>query len=136
MGLGEGGCGYGNLLNQDKYPYLMAIALSGPTREALGLTTGVGCGGCVRMTCDGGPHCKDGSIVGVVTDVCPDTPGHSSGKTCDALQIDMCVAAPHSRRTAASVEHARARCCCACCGCNLSYLPCLAVPSREPYSCG
>lgn len=93
MGLGYGGCGWGNLLNADKYPHLMAIALSRPTREALGIPSQtVGCGVCVRIKCEaGGYYCQPGqkSIVGVVTDVCPETGGHSSGKKCLSKHVDM-----------------------------------------------
>lgn len=91
MGLGEGGCGYGNLLNPDKYPFLMAIALSPATRASLGINTGVGCGACVRVTPKKGTKGTRGNAVpfiGVVTDVCPDTGGHSSGKACKSRQVD------------------------------------------------
>jgi hypothetical protein len=94
MGLGYGGCGYGNLLSADKYPNLMAIALSKPTRDALGMPSStVGCGACVRITCNSEFYCKKGSpsVVGVITDVCPDTPGHSSGNKCQEKHVDMYI---------------------------------------------
>lgn len=50
----------GNLLNPGKYPFLMGVALSLPTRAALGIPARtVGCGACVRIKCPrGAPYCK------------------------------------------------------------------------------
>jgi hypothetical protein len=94
MGVASGGCGYGNLLDSEKYPYLMGLSLSTGTRKALGWTTekqGVGCGACIKVTCVDEYYCPKGatSAVGVVLDVCPDIPGHESGKQCAELHADM-----------------------------------------------
>lgn len=97
MGLGQGGCGYGNLLNANKYPYLMAFSLSPTTRQQLALPpSSVGCGACIRITCPPSEYyCKKGAqpIVGVVTDVCPEEPGHSSGNICLKNHMDMYIQA-------------------------------------------
>lgn len=99
MGLGHGGCGYGNLLDANKYPYMFGLSLSASARKALGFDgkDGVGCGACVRATCidEYKPYCPKGatSAVGVVLDVCPDEPGHESGKACQELQADMYIKA-------------------------------------------
>lgn len=75
MGLADGGCEYGNLLNSNKYPFLMGVSLTTPVREALGIKAGVGCGACVRITCPSTSYyCKPGnpSVVATILDICPD----------------------------------------------------------------
>lgn len=67
FGLTVGGCGYGDINSAAVYPYRHAIAFD-PSAPAIAGLPSFGCGSCWRVTnlAPGG-----GSVVAMVTDICP-----------------------------------------------------------------
>lgn len=66
FGLLNGGCGYGNLNNENQYPWRHAFAFD-PSADAIAGLHSFGCGSCWKLTNTANYR----AVIAMVTDICP-----------------------------------------------------------------